>query len=699
MFSKKIVVLLISLVITIFFTFGVPAAIGAEFNVWVGVTEDISTDLGLQLLYPSTDNILKLLVYFDQAVELQTSHVEISGFDATGTYDPAIVLVPPEQHPIYPEGADTVFWVRIAVTEGTSKVKLRIAGGIPSHNPINSDTSRELIQEIGVLAGGVTGTQGGEARADIRVDPTTPVATTTPDSGGGTDVIGAPRVYSLRRADNSTLPLASGAVNIIVTLSEQPQSFTATHINVTNATAGTPVLSSTTSDRINLLAITTYLLSTGAISAQPSLRTVNALRTVIKNYMNDDPPDAPVPAAFIETVRALRTAVNNIGSPWNYNYINAAGTRTYQDLWDGAGTDFELFPLVNDAVPPPTTQGTANLTGTSGGVTLPVTAAQFKRSAAKPAILDIGSFDDPAKYHFAQARNNALRSASADNQRAAYKAEKIAYDTYIALQNALQAHDVAQQRAWDQEVADAATTQGAEHRETLPPTGRDGLLYQYTVTITPTYANNNPVVVKVNTWQNTDVPSLSYTPPILETGYTEGFDKLTLQITGGQAEAVVAKKAAAQAQGGFFLVFGAPNLSDGLQREQIQAQIDLLLTMGDRSPEALKTLAYLQQLLATARPEKTQLLANYPNPFNPETWIPYELATDTNVKITIYNAQGSVVRVLHLGQQIAGYYTNREQAAYWDGRNALGERVASGVYFYQLETDEMSALRKMVILK
>ena len=93
------------------------------------------------------------------------------------------------------------------------------------------------------------------------------------------------------------------------------------------------------------------------------------------------------------------------------------------------------------------------------------------------------------------------------------------------------------------------------------------------------------------------------------------------------------------------------------------------------------------------------LRANYPNPFNPETWIPYELATDTTVTLTIYNAQGVVVRTLQLGQQSAGYYTDRERAAYWDGRNALGEQVASGLYFYQLETDAMSLMRKMVILK
>ena len=148
---------------------------------------------------------------------------------------------------------------------------------------------------------------------------------------------------------------------------------------------------------------------------------------------------------------------------------------------------------------------------------------------------------------------------------------------------------------------------------------------------------------------------------------------------------------------------GAPTLFgmklSAVQIDHLQEQIDLLIATNDRSPAALRTLIYLQQLLVTARPEKTQLLANYPNPFNPETWIPYELATDTDVRLTIYNTQGVVIRTLQLGHQSAGYYTGRDRAAYWDGRNALGEQVASGLYFYQLETDEMSLMRKMVILK
>ena len=148
---------------------------------------------------------------------------------------------------------------------------------------------------------------------------------------------------------------------------------------------------------------------------------------------------------------------------------------------------------------------------------------------------------------------------------------------------------------------------------------------------------------------------------------------------------------------------GAPTIVgmklSAAQIDIIEEQIDLLIATNDRSPSAMRVLVYLQQLLVTARPEKTQLLANYPNPFNPETWIPYELATDTHVRLTIYNTQGVVIRSLQFGHQSAGYYTGRDRAAYWDGRNALGEQVASGLYFYQLETDEMSLMRKMVILK
>ena len=103
--------------------------------------------------------------------------------------------------------------------------------------------------------------------------------------------------------------------------------------------------------------------------------------------------------------------------------------------------------------------------------------------------------------------------------------------------------------------------------------------------------------------------------------------------------------------------------------------------------------------LASAIPETTLLLANYPNPFNPETWLPYHLSKPSDVQITIYDTHGVIVRRLTLGHQSAGIYTSRNRAAYWDGYNSQGERVASGIYFYQLQTDAISPMRKMVILK
>ena len=100
-------------------------------------------------------------------------------------------------------------------------------------------------------------------------------------------------------------------------------------------------------------------------------------------------------------------------------------------------------------------------------------------------------------------------------------------------------------------------------------------------------------------------------------------------------------------------------------------------------------------------PQATQtgLLPNYPNPFNPETWVPYQLATAADVTLTIYNANGQLVRTLALGYQPAGVYQSKSRAVYWDGRNALGERVASGLYFYTFTAGAFTATGKMLIMK
>ena len=98
-------------------------------------------------------------------------------------------------------------------------------------------------------------------------------------------------------------------------------------------------------------------------------------------------------------------------------------------------------------------------------------------------------------------------------------------------------------------------------------------------------------------------------------------------------------------------------------------------------------------------PANTELLTNFPNPFNPETWIPYQLAKPAEVTLTLYDIRGVVVRRLQLGYQAAGFYQSRSRAIHWDGRNNIGEKVASGVYFYTLTAGEFTATRKLLIRK
>ena len=116
-----------------------------------------------------------------------------------------------------------------------------------------------------------------------------------------------------------------------------------------------------------------------------------------------------------------------------------------------------------------------------------------------------------------------------------------------------------------------------------------------------------------------------------------------------------------------------------------------------RTPEAVGNAPAAQAPPAT--PGKTALLPNYPNPFNPETWIPYQLAEPAEVTLTIYNMRGVIVRALKLGHKAAGMYTDRSRAIHWDGRDMFGEKVATGVYFYTLKAGEFSATRKLLIVK
>ena len=155
------------------------------------------------------------------------------------------------------------------------------------------------------------------------------------------------------------------------------------------------------------------------------------------------------------------------------------------------------------------------------------------------------------------------------------------------------------------------------------------------------------------------------------------------------------------------LVIGGMGSTAGVAAAPVLSEANLHHWIVEAKREALgdatfeRGIAVLEQLLDAVRPvpKETLLLSNYPNPFNPETWIPYRLANPSNVSIIIYNMRGNVIRRLELGHQQAGYYTSRSRAAHWDGRNSVGEPVASGVYFYTFTTGEFTATRKMLIRK
>jgi len=122
-------------------------------------------------------------------------------------------------------------------------------------------------------------------------------------------------------------------------------------------------------------------------------------------------------------------------------------------------------------------------------------------------------------------------------------------------------------------------------------------------------------------------------------------------------------------------------------------------TVNDGSELFRRGIAVLERLLGKGVLEQTAVFSNYPNPFNPETWIPYQLTAEADVEISIYSVDGHLLRTLQLGKQSSGEYITRDKAAYWDGRSDSGERVSSGTYFYHFRAGDYFATRKMIILK
>ena len=141
-----------------------------------------------------------------------------------------------------------------------------------------------------------------------------------------------------------------------------------------------------------------------------------------------------------------------------------------------------------------------------------------------------------------------------------------------------------------------------------------------------------------------------------------------------------------------------------LTAENLAQWIQLAKQLDVQNPHTRKGIAVLEQFLEALTvvkppPITSALLPNYPNPFNPETWIPYRLADPAEVSIYIHAADGKLVRTLALGELPAGVYQHKSRSAYWDGRNEFGEFVASGVYFYTLTAGDFTATGKMFIRK
>ena len=134
-------------------------------------------------------------------------------------------------------------------------------------------------------------------------------------------------------------------------------------------------------------------------------------------------------------------------------------------------------------------------------------------------------------------------------------------------------------------------------------------------------------------------------------------------------------------------------------RTEVQQWLHEAKQVNLADPAFQRGILVLEQLLVSLTPQETALMSNYPNPFNPETWIPYRLAKPTDVSISIYSVSGHLVRTLELGHQPIGIYESQSHAAYWDGKNQLGEPVTSGVYFYTLSAGDFNATRKMLIRK
>ena len=145
--------------------------------------------------------------------------------------------------------------------------------------------------------------------------------------------------------------------------------------------------------------------------------------------------------------------------------------------------------------------------------------------------------------------------------------------------------------------------------------------------------------------------------------------------------------------------FSAAEINFELMQPTLRRIHAALTLSSDSSGPLLGAIQALEQLISSSLPERNLLLQNYPNPFNPETWMPFQITFTSDVTMDIHDVHGALVRHIPLGVRIPGRYISRAEAAYWDGKNGLGESVATGTYFYTISTEAFSATKKMIVIK
>ena len=494
MLSKKMAFSLTSLITILALAFVVTPAMAGEFDVTLDMTGDISTADGLQVDHPGTS--LEVTVKFGQAVVLAAGKVFVTTFDKDGTVTgfPAAT--------VDPATAEKEIMLTIPVAAGDTKVNIRIAKGIASHDPINADTSKEFNVDVQLLA---------------------------------SDVVGGPTVYSIRRNDGSSIPVKAATVDVIITLSEMPKEFKKGNIDVSNATHGDPVALTPIAGQTTAAVFRT--LATGTDS--PAAADLTPLRKLygddgIHVALRTNKDLLAAAKAYIEALAAAE-ALQTAGSGAISLTTTATDTVIAEaDLPDDAGTTYSplLHPtLTTDsdapAVPDDDDSDGANALNESkletaiqeainaADLGVDRTVAPTKPKATDAAVLGAAN---PATH--LTALNALYLARRVENE--LYMAEKALHAAYMKAVQTEKDADISKRREELQEYSGQVLQFS---------TGRTGMLYPYVLTITPKYENKDDIVVKVKAFENQGHPTgAKYTPPTTESGYVEGRHKLTIKV-------------------------------------------------------------------------------------------------------------------------------------------------------------------------